>query len=477
MASKSKAGGPVVGIDIGSSLIKAVEAKLGKTGIQVTGLAIAPTPEGVLENGVVTNPAALGSAIKKLLNENGIKAKQCVSAVAGQSSVVLRVIEVPKMTRDELKETMKWEVERHVPFSPTEVIMDFQPLERPNQAADAQNMEVLLAVAQQDMINGHVEALMSAGLKPMAIDVEPLAAGRALIELSENGTQQENVAVLEIGAVNTTFCIFENGMLTFPNPPLPVAGVNLTRAISETLNEDMELAERLKKELAKVDLEHMAAAASGFAADEPDAGSPGLETIGFGTQASFGAPPLSQPELEPAPPPLADGLDVSPWAAGTAGQSFTDTLDGPVFDLGNEPAAQDTPAPIFDLSEEPEPAPPSGGPSLQAAAPAASGDLRAQVSEAIAPVLVDLVTELRRALDYYRTRYQTQPSVVYLSGGTARIANLDKFLANELAIPVVIADPMANVSVTSKRYSPQYLSEVSPLFTVSIGLAVRDMLE
>ena len=61
--------------------------------------------------------------------------------------------------------------------------MDFQPITRADTPPDAQNMEVLLAVAQQDMIDNHVSMLMAAGLRPSAIDVEPLAAARALIEL------------------------------------------------------------------------------------------------------------------------------------------------------------------------------------------------------------------------------------------------------------------------------------------------------
>ena len=91
--------------------------------------------------------------------------------------MVVRVIEVPKMSRQELAETMKWEVERHVPFAQNEIVMDFEPLREPDADPNAQNMEVLLAVAQEELINRHVQTLRLAGLKPMAIDIEPLASG------------------------------------------------------------------------------------------------------------------------------------------------------------------------------------------------------------------------------------------------------------------------------------------------------------
>ncbi|MDO8684271.1 MAG: type IV pilus assembly protein PilM [Armatimonadota bacterium] len=486
----AKQTGAVVGIDIGSQLIKIVEAKSGKAGVQLTGLAIAPTPDGVIENGVIINPAGLGAVIKKLLADNGIKAKQCVSAVSGQSSVVLRVIEVPKMNQAELAETMKWEVERQVPFSPTEVVMDFHPLEKPNQAPDAQNMEVLLAVAQQDMINSHVETLIAAGLKPVAIDVEPLAAGRAVIDLSANGDGEKTVAILNIGDTNADLCIFEGGMLTFPSPPMQVAGVNITRAISESLGESIEQAERLKKEIGKIDLERASTGSEDLGAPGMDPDMPaGSETIAFGTQAApFDTQPQVEAETEPEAAPAADSpFDLS--ALEPAASSFTDTIDGPVFDLGGDAAAEgpalDTSgpaAPVFDLSDEPE------APSIDASAEdnkldesaqessATSGDLRTKVGDAIAPALMDLVSQLRLSLDYYKTRYQNQPEMIILSGGTARLPNLDRFLANELGMPVIVANPMANVTVATPRYSAQYISEVSPLFTICIGLAVRDML-
>ena len=118
----------MVGLDIGTDSIKVAEAKFARDGITISGLGIARTPEGVFDNELIVDPKALGQAIKALLAESGVKTKKCVSSVSGSSQVVVRVISVPKMNQDELAETMKWEVERHVPFSPQEVVMDFQPL-------------------------------------------------------------------------------------------------------------------------------------------------------------------------------------------------------------------------------------------------------------------------------------------------------------------------------------------------------------
>src|SRR5947209_8601402 len=174
------AGGSYVGLDIGSTLMKVAELRRTAKGIEVIAMGLAKTPQEAYENSVIVDVAAMSKAVKNLLKEAGISTRQCISSVSGQSAVVVRVIEVPKMNPAELKETMNYEVERHVPFASTGggVITDYVPIERPEGVADGQNMEVLLAAAQQDTIDRHVEMLFAAGLKPVAIELEPLAVGR-----------------------------------------------------------------------------------------------------------------------------------------------------------------------------------------------------------------------------------------------------------------------------------------------------------
>lgn len=530
----------VVGLDIGTDSIKVAEAKYGRDGITITALGIARTPAGVIENEVIIDPKALGSAIKALLAESGIKTKQVVSSIAGQSKVVVRVIEVPKMSRDELTEAMKWEVERQVPFSPSEVVMDFQPLDKPNADPNAQNMEVLLAVAQQDLIDSHVQTLLAAGLKPMAIDIEPLACSRSLIETSQNGLRNEIVAIVNIGANNTDLGVFEKGLLTFPSPPLSIAGMSFTREIAEVLGQTLEEAETTKKEYAVVKLDAFAPAPTvgDQQADVSDTQVASVsEPTSFDTFAGpgldFGVPFNQNSEQAQTDQPAAAADEQIGLAAEPASLSdFQDTIDGPIFDTPDaigipafdieQPA---TPAgPAFDLGDD-EPASPtvSAGPSfdLGEAEPVApsfdleepteeaeepiapsfdlsdtnehadlgepvvdqstsklvpSGGTEDVVFEAMAGVLVDLANELRRSLEYYSTRYSQTPQRVLLCGGTAKMPNLAEFLSEQLGIPVEVANPIKNLKIKVTNVSDRYLSEIAPMFPVAIGLAIRDMI-
>lgn len=495
MGFSGKTGGaPTVGVNIGSSLIKVVEARPGKDGVQIMALGVAPTPPGTIENEVVIDPQTLGQAVRQLLSESGISCKRCVSSVSGQSSVVVRIIEVPKMTKQELAETMKWEVERHVPFAANEVVMDFQPIERQTALADAQNMEVLLAVAQQEVINSHVETILAAGLNPVVVDVEPLAICRALIDASKNGDREGTVAILNIGAAVTDMGVYQNGLLAFPRT-LPIAGDAITRALSDGLNIPIAQAERLKRERAVVLLERadalapsmgfpgpqsvnergapdatvgMAAAPAGEAADDDLGFIPGLG-FGFGQETETPAPAESSAsdfdiDIGGGPVPAMDfdlsGADAAPVSA-----------PGSKLEL-SEPGVSDAqPAALPTLAD-------SGG--VVVGDGVSDAELAAftdeQIFDAMGPMLQDLIVEIRRSLEYYASRFQSQPDKILLCGGTSRMKDLDKLLEAELGIPVVARNPLDNVTVHSKALSQEYLDEVAFLFPVGIGLAIRDMI-
>jgi len=489
-------GGPTVGVDIGSSLIKVVEARPGKQGIQITALGVAPTPPGTIENEIIVDPQTLGRAVRQLLSESGISCKRSVSSVSGQSSVIVRIIEVPKMTRQELAETMKWEIERHVPFAANEVVMDFQPLERPTTSPDDQNMEVLLAVAQQEVINRHIETLFAAGLEPTAIDVESLAASRALIDLSGNGAREQTVAIVNVGAVATELGVYQKGLLAFPRT-LPIAGDAITRALSDALKISVQQAELLKRERSAVLLDRAAGhgPSVGVAGAEPvaDLGEPAATVgpsapaeeapdtgLGYIPGLGFGPAP-SAPEEPQAE--AAGGLpDFDINIGAPAPEAAKPVID---FDLsvGDEDFAG-PPKPQLDLSEPAgEPTPPAPASVPAGISPVGEGEPEGPVDfsqeaifDAMAPVLNDLIVEIRRSLEYYASRFRSQPERILLCGGTAKMKDLDKLLQNELGIPVVVANPLQSVTVFSRSLSEGYLEEVAAIFPVSVGLAIRDMI-
>ncbi len=521
-------GGSFVGLDIGTQTIKAVEVK-GKGGsLQVSAMGIENTPPGAVQGGMVMDPKALGVAIKDLLKKSGIRTGKSVSAAAGQS-VVVRVIEVPKMTPVELKETMKWEVERHIPFAANDVEMDYQPIEDAANAAnaDSPNMEVLLAVAQRDMVGQHLETLQAAGLTPTAIDIEPLAVGRALIDLSKTGLQAKNVVIVNMGASQTDVGIFKQGALRFPRT-IPMAGDNFTRAISDTLGVPMEQAEDEKREHAEVLMDLVGNPGDpfggGFGEPEP-AASVGGNPFDFGDlppvfTASLTpdavVPPTSGPlpfEMQGVPPtsgPLPFEQGAMPVASPfdtPAGGATPPGIGGNTFDFSdqfpptNPPAATgDNPfaattsggAVAYDNPFGDTPVAASGAvtgdnpfgdqPAGVPAAPPATipvDDIRTkrrrEIFDALLPILGEFSMELRRSIDYFRSRYPEEAvDQIILCGGSARIKNLDVFLQQDLGIPTMVANPFGNLLMNSKQISGDRIADLSPSYAVAVGLATRD---
>jgi type IV pilus assembly protein PilM len=491
-------GSPVLGLDIGSNYIKIVEARLSKDRAVVTALGVMPTPSDTVDNNVILDPVGLGAAIRKLLDQCGVKTKKVVSTIASQSSLVVRIIPVPKMSRSELEETMKWEVERHVPFQPGEIIRDFQPLTRPEDVPEGGQMEVLLAVAQDGFVNQHVAALKAAGLEPVAIDIQPLALSRALLDLANGDRPTGEVAVVNLGANVSEIDIYRNGTLAFTRA-LPLAGNTFTRAISELMGAPLDMAERLKKEHAHVPEGAQIASDTDFGGDF-DFGAPAdNQTVHFG-QPQPG--PLGRAGSPGAAAPAGDMLDFAGGGFGSAAAGgFRDTTEGPVFDLGASPddELEAKPRQVFDLTDtaasrgaHTPPANPfadtqfanpfdlTGETHVVPAntAPVEGDDalLRQQIADAITPVLGELVTELRRSLDYYRSRGDGPGAQrIILCGGTASLPGLGPFLSAQLGLPVELANPLANVQLAAK-VEPGYAAEVAPVFPVSLGLAVREML-
>ena len=417
----------VLGLDIGTSRIKFVEARGGRSGPIIVNVGMGMAPRDTIANGVIVDPDTLGAAVRQLLAEYGVRTRSVVSSVASQSSLVVRPIEVPRMSRDELKSTMQWEVDRHIPFAASEVVMSFEPLVAPEELPEeAQNMEVLLAVAQEDMIEAHVQTLFNAGLNPIALDVEPLSASRSLIDIiGQEGAYDRTYALLNIGANTTDLSIFRPGGLMSFTRPIPIAGDSLTNAVAEALGYEFHEAERVKTEQGRVYVE--------------------------------GAPALAAP-AESAPEPAPDVASVPPSEEEEEGA-------GRVFDLGADTGPAQPP------SEVP---PPSPLPAIHAPT---SGSPERQVYDAILPTIVELVTEVRRSLEYYANRFpESRVDKMLLYGGTARLGNLAEFVANEVGMEVDVGDPFQHVTVDQESVPAEMFGENACFMPIVVGLAIRDMI-
>jgi len=448
----ARTSGPILGLNIGSTTTKAVELKEGREGIELVGRpAVFPTPTEMVQGGVVVDPEGLGKYLAEMLGEAEVRTKKVVSSVSGQQSLVVRITEVPRMQVSELKEAIQWELERQTPFPVDEIIYDYAPIIRPDEDVSTPNMEVLLAVAQEEMINMHVEALAKAGLVPLHIDIEPLASARSLVALAGERYAGQTIVVVSIGAQATEISVVREGLLTFVRT-IPTAGESLTRAIGQGFIVETEEAERLKR--AHADLRAGQAAMGG------------------------GGPPM------PGPPDTG-GLDLGGGTPpqGAAPAPYQMGSDQPVFELSSTDDLQPQAAPPGDGATQLEYPAPAGAPPapVPAAAPALDPDMeytRRQIYDTIVPVLAELTTEVRRSLDFYRRQHRNeQIHFLALTGGTARIPGIDAFFANEVGVPAIVANPYQDIINDPDRSPAEFLRDIGPMTAVAVGLACRDMVD
>jgi type IV pilus assembly protein PilM len=312
-------------------------------------------------------------------------------------------------------------------------------------------MTVLLAVGQQQMVRAHLETILYAGLNPVAIDVEPLAAARALLV---DGYSELTVALINIGAVKTDISIFERGLLVLPRTVF-VAGDNFTRAVSDATGQPMEQAERLKRLYAEIPPSRTGVPEEGAAAESVGA----FDLGGLEQEIEEGVYGVEDEEVAPAPT-VRFSLDDVDTGGGDLGFDF---------DIGKR--AEEEPSPS-------EPAKPSEAETHPVAPVDSESELKKKVVDAVLPVFSELVMELRRSFDYYQGRNpDARIDRVILCGGTAMMKGLPRALEEELGIPVEVADLSKRYGLMSKSLSAGYYSEVAPVLPVGIGLAVRDMVE
>ncbi len=239
---------PYVAVDIGSNSIKLVKMAEGNGVPKLEKLGIALTPYGSVKDGFINDAKGVAEVIKKLLQANQIKDKLCVSALSGQQ-VMIRLIKLPPMGEEEAKQAVFYQSERYIPFPVDQVVMDVKILGEVAEG-DKKTLLALLVASQKEAVNALAETLLQAGLKLYAIDVEPFVSLRASYECAFSGDDEmllKNILFVELGASSSDISVVSQGILRFSRV-IPIAGMNLTRAIATTLNVNFDEAEKVKKE-------------------------------------------------------------------------------------------------------------------------------------------------------------------------------------------------------------------------------------
>lgn len=245
-----------IGLEIGTSALKAIELKAGSPPV-LSSLALRPMPPGLLQGDQVIDQAGLADEIRALLDDAGISRRTVVTAV-GNRQAITRNITLPRMSLQELADAIRWEAERYIPFPIDEVELDWYALDNPADLEDGQDMEVVIAAARRDLLADQVGYLRQSGLEPIVVDIKPFSLLRSLkgsllgehlnrTTLSADRlTEGDEVGVIvEIGASSSTITLVR-GTRVLMNRNIGVSGDDVTAAIQRAFGLDFDTAEEIK---------------------------------------------------------------------------------------------------------------------------------------------------------------------------------------------------------------------------------------
>lgn len=229
----------MVGVDIGSSSVKAVELQ-GKNGdFELVSLGYESLEPDSVVDGQIMELNSVSNAISNIFNEHKIKTNRVAAGVNGHSVIVKNII-LPQMSSAELQESFAWHAEEHIPFDIADVTLDYHVTGTTDDA-----IHVLMAACKRDKVANLKQAIQLAGKQPTIIDVDAFALQNCY-ELNYDPQPNEVVALLNIGASTTNINILNGNRSVFTRDAT-FGGNQYTSLLQKELGVTFEHAEQVKR--------------------------------------------------------------------------------------------------------------------------------------------------------------------------------------------------------------------------------------
>jgi len=234
----------LVGLDIGSSAVKAIELKPAGKGYKVTAFGSEPVPPDSIVDGAIIDAVSVADSIRRLFESCNIKTQEVAASLSG-NAVIVKKITLPMMTEAELSESIYWEAEQYIPFDIQDVNLDYQILDRGDPAAGRNNLEVLLVAAKKEKIADYTGVIAQAGRTAVVVDVDAFALQNAY-EVNYGIEPGAVTVLLNAGASATNINILQGDQSIFTRD-ISVGGDAYTEALQRELSLPYETADLLKR--------------------------------------------------------------------------------------------------------------------------------------------------------------------------------------------------------------------------------------
>ena len=172
----------IVGLDVEAGSIAATEVRVNGT-VEVVRHGVQPLEPGIFHEGEVTDPEALGDALKQLFAK--YKFSRTVRFGVANQRIAVRTLALPAIEDPgELANAIRFQAQDHIPMPLEQAVLDWEVIgHRTGENGDRQ-VEVVVVAARRDMVGAVVTALRHAGLRPEGIDLSAFGMIRALATTS-----------------------------------------------------------------------------------------------------------------------------------------------------------------------------------------------------------------------------------------------------------------------------------------------------
>jgi type IV pilus assembly protein PilM len=243
-------GGSLVGLDIGTSAVRAAQVAAGRGSPSLITFGQVPLPVGAVADGEIQDPGPVSEAIAQLWKRVKIRSKKAVVGIANQR-VVVRQVELPFQEEKEFRESIRFQVADFIPMSVEAAEIDFQILEDYVIEEGNHMMRVLLVAAATDMVERFIATTAAGGIEPVGVDLAAFAAARAVSPSARGDAGTAGAeAVVDVGAGVTNILVHDNGEPRFVRILL-TGGDHATSALAEQLGVSAEESEAIKLDLGR----------------------------------------------------------------------------------------------------------------------------------------------------------------------------------------------------------------------------------
>ena len=232
----------LVGLDLGSSAVKAIELKPVGKSYKVVAFGSEPIPPDSIVDGAIIDGAAVVAAVRRLFETRHIKTRDVAASLSG-NAVIVKKITLPVMTEAQLSESIHWEAEQYIPFDIQDVNLDYQILE--SREPGKTTMEVLLVAAKNEKIADYTGVIAQAGRTAVVVDVDAFALQNAY-EVNYGLEPDAVVVLLNAGASATNINILSGEQSVFTRD-ISIGGNAYTEALQKELGLTFDQSDRLKR--------------------------------------------------------------------------------------------------------------------------------------------------------------------------------------------------------------------------------------